>query len=909
MNNPLKEIKQRNFLNFLTGLSQVHNHQAYRFSFYIILLSILFILLTTFLQQYLHYQSEKNRLAQSIEQVHEAYLSFFNRHLEHESEKQAQLFWQHILKITKLQYISIQIQDKTVATYGQLSPSNHLISKSFTLFSSPDKQQPIGTLTLAASLEEINQYFRQNWLLDLLIHLLTMGFIALLIFWFFREQFMKKCQQLVDYVAKMDAEPSMHSPALTPVPQSPIVNDQALKPVIAAIEQMRLNLEQSQQRLLEQSQQRLLEQSQQHLQAYEQDVQQLFSATTVGFALWRFDGNIENVNLAFAQLIGYSVEKAQRLNYWHDIVVEQEITAEQARLDSLKVGERYGPWEKEVRHHDGYLVPVRLSAVIIEKAGALYAWSQVENLTRQKWMEKELQQIKQKEEETRRAKSQFLANMGHELRTPLSTIVGYSEILEDEIKDCSCERPLSEDLKKIHLAAKNLLNLIDGILDISKIEAGKIQLYVENFNLNTMIQNVISTIQPLIENKANQLEIFYQESLGEVQTDLTKLRQILLNLLSNASKFTEQGLITLKVSRQATADGDWLYMRVSDDGIGMTKEQQANLFQVFAQSETIITRKYGGTGLGLAMTKYLVEMLGGRIEVESEFGKGSEFEVALPAQLQVENKPVETQSPALRMPELPAESGILLVIDDDDSVRVLLETYLSKVGYQVAVATSGPEGIKLAKKLHPHAITLDVMMPGMDGWEVLSQLKSIPELAHIPVIMLTMVEDQEIGYSLGAAEYLTKPISRHELINVLRKYRPSQTQSTVMIVEDDPLTREMMVRMLHKVGWQIIEADNGVNALQYLHQYQVDLILLDLMMPEMDGFEFIIHLRQMPGYTSTPVVVLTAKDLSTEDRIWLNNRVDTVFQKGAYTREELLNELRQILIGAVSQSKYGASDE
>jgi CheY-like chemotaxis protein len=221
------------------------------------------------------------------------------------------------------------------------------------------------------------------------------------------------------------------------------------------------------------------------------------------------------------------------------------------------------------------------------------------------------------------------------------------------------------------------------------------------------------------------------------------------------------------------------------------------------------------------------------------------------------------------------------------------------MGYQVVVASNGIEGLKLAKKLHPTAITLDVMMPGMDGWEVLSQLKADPDLAHIPVIMLTMMEDQEMGYSLGASEYLTKPISRHQLINILRKYRTANTPNMVMVIEDDPAARELLVRLLHRVGWQVIEAENGKMALQRLEKYQPDLILLDLMMPEMDGFEFIIHLRQHPVYSSTPVVVLTAKDLSVEDRTWLNNRVNTIFQKGAYNRDELMTELRQLLIGTI----------
>jgi PAS domain S-box-containing protein len=619
----------------------------------------------------------------------------------------------------------------------------------------------------------------------------------------------------------------------------------------------------------------------------ESNAQNLLDAALLGLALWRFDGKLVTVNPAYAQIIGRELEETLQLNYWDDIVVEEDVAAEKWQLQALKVGEHYGPLEKEYRHKDGYHVPVRLSALILEKEGEYYVWSHIEDLSRQKWEARELQQAKQKAEDANIAKSQFIANMSYELRTCMNTIVGYTEMLEED-----CDQPImQQDIKNVHVATKQLLGLIDGILDISQIEAGNIPSYSERFDLKTVLQNTVATLHPLIENKANALRLLFDEDLGEMYTDLIKVRQILFNLLSNASKFTEQGIITLEVRRQQEENGDWITIRVSDEGTGMTKEQQADLYQVFTASNT---RKYSSTGLGLSLTKQFAHMLGGTLNLEGVFDKGNHFTVRLPAHMTTP-KPHEAI-----VRESPQESGVVLVIDDDEVVREMLEVYLSKVGYQVAVACSGEEGLNLAKKLRPDAITLDVMMPGMDGWEVLSKLKAEPELAHIPVIMLTMTEAQEIGYSLGAAEYITKPVSKTQLINVLRKYRTENAPYTVMVVEDDQFGREMMVRMLHHhVGWQVIEAGNGGTALQLLQKHQPDLILSDLAMPDMDGFEFITHLRQHKTCSSTRVVVVTAKPLTPEEELWLNNHVDAVFQKGTYRHNELLAKLRQLLVGAV----------
>jgi PAS domain S-box-containing protein len=718
-----------------------------------------------------------------------------------------------------------------------------------------------------------NENINLNW--TLIINALTLSSMTIFIVWFFEVKVFCALKKIANYLEYIDFEHSDNALNL----KRPHRDDE-LELIVNSINHARQSCEKICER--------------------EINTQHLLNTTLVGLALWQINGKMTTINPALARMIGRTVDETCTLNYWEDIVVEEDVVAEKVQLEALEAGEQYGPVEKEFQHKDGYYVPVRISALIVEKEGEYYAWSHVENISEQKWLITDLQQAKQKSEEANIAKSQFLANMSHELRTPMNTIVGYTEMLEEEIKE-SDQDNLLRDVKNVHTAAKHLLALLDGILDISKIETGKMQIYSERFDLKKMIQNTITTIQPVIENKANALHILWDEDLGEVYTDLTKVRQIIFNLLNNASKFTEQDIITLEVRRQRekNENEDWIIINVSDEGVGITQEQKSDLFQVFTQADASTSRKYGSTGLSLAITKYFTQMLGGNINVKTELGKSCHFTVRLPAHITIDKQEEVASETLLRMPDNPVESGVLLVIDDDETVRELLTIYLSKIGYHVVTASDGQEGLKLAKKLRPDTITLDVMMPDMDGWQVLSKLKADPDLAHIPVIMLTMTDDQNIGYSLGAAEFLNKPISRSQLIKVLRKYRSKNASCTVMVVEDEPITREMMVRMIHKMGWQVIEAENGKIALQQLQERQPDLILLDLMMPHMDGFEFIIQLRQHKTCSLTPVVVLTAKDITVEDRLWLSNRVETVFQKGAYSRDELLTELRQLLVRAV----------
>ena len=621
-------------------------------------------------------------------------------------------------------------------------------------------------------------------------------------------------------------------------------------------------------------------------------------------------------NRRYADIIGYEEEEIGHNFEWmkqhiHPVDMECAVMAIDNILNSTTT---IAECEYRIRGKDGKYRWVSNKGKVVEyseNGEPLHIAGVLVDISERKEAEATLLAAKKTAEEANRTKSEFLANMSHELRTPLNSVIGFADILAEETFG-SLNDKQQRYVGNISKSGRHLLSLINDILDLSKIEAGKMTLHPEEFEIGDSLDEIRSIISPLAHKKDINLEVNIVPDAITVNADKGKFKQIIYNLLSNAIKFTDnEGSVIIYVTLQ----GDCVRVEIKDNGIGISKENQEKLFKAFTQIDSSSCRVYEGTGLGLVLVKNFIEQHHGNIWIESEIGSGSSFIFEIPLDFDAsspvcvsESNGETTEEYEVSRTVCPITSGIksvenednyrplILVVEDDKKSQEILSFTLRDAGYNVRFADNGKEALELAKELHPFAITLDIMMPEMDGWDVLRNLKKEKGTEDIPVVIVSIVDERDLGVIWGAFDYFVKPIDREGLLSSLDRLKTLKSfeKVNVLAIDDEPSVLELMDSMLSTEGYNVIMASSGKEGIEKALTFSPDVIILDLMMPVIDGFDVIKELKKHPSTIDIPIIVCTAKDLDVHEKDELDKNVSFIMQKGIFKKQDLLSCIRNV---------------